>query len=468
MAEREVLGERRMSDAEALMWNLEKDPHLSSTFANVTVLDRPLDHGRFRKRMLRAVQVIPRLRQRVVAGFGRLAPPEWRDDPNFDIDFHVRRMALPTGSTIRDLFDFATRFAHDPFDRTRPLWEFVVVEGLPDGQAALVQKMHHTITDGVGGVRMSEQFIDLAPEGPDPEDPPPQTDQRTPPPSDDLLSTLTDTATHALRRGAGIAVRTARNGADLAIHPDKWPTFAFEGVETARSIARQVAVADPAHSPLWRNRTLGRHFDVLHVPFDDAKRAAKALGGSINDFFVTGAARGAGAYHQAKGETVAELRMAMPVSTRSDRSAGGNAFAPSRLLVPAAVDDPAEHFAAVRERLDETRRERALALVSGLAGALNVLPTSVLVRVTRRQVETVDFTTSNVKGAPIPLYIAGAKIEANYPMGPLGGTAFNLTLLSYGGNLNMGLVTDTGAVDDPELLRRSISVAYEELLAAGA
>ena len=157
----------------------------------------------------------------------------------------------------------------------------------------------------------------------------------------------------------------------------------------------------------------------------------------------------------------------MPVSTRSDRSAGGNSFAPSRLLVPADVDDPAEHFTAVRERLEETRRERALALVSGLAGALNVLPTSVLVRVTRRQVETVDFTTSNVKGAPIPLYIAGAKIEANYPMGPLAGTAFNLTLLSYGGNLNMGLLTDTGAVDEPELLRRTITVAYEELLAAG-
>jgi hypothetical protein len=200
---------------------------------------------------------------------------------------------------------------------------------------------------------------------------------------------------------------------------------------------------------------------------DDAKRAAKAMGGSINDFFVTGAARGAGAYHAAKGVEVADLRMAMPVSTRSDGSAGGNSFAPTRLLVPAHVADPTEHFLAVQERLNQTRQERALALLDGLAGLVNVLPTSVLVRIARRQVEAVDFTTSNVRGAPIPLYIAGARIEANYPLGPLAGTAFNLTLLSYDGNLNMGLVTDTGAIDDPALLHASISEAYEELLAAG-
>src|SRR4051812_44803814 len=161
MADREVRGERRMSDMEALMWNVEKDPHLSSTFANVTVLDRPADLERFRRRMATAVETIPRLRQRVVSAFGRLAPPTWQDDPSFDIDFHVRRDGLPEGATDRDLYDFATRYWQAPFDRTRPLWGFTLVDGLPGGRGAIVQKMHHTITDGVGGVRMSEQFIDL-------------------------------------------------------------------------------------------------------------------------------------------------------------------------------------------------------------------------------------------------------------------------------------------------------------------
>src|SRR5215212_4479898 len=191
MADREVRGDRHMSDVEALMWNLEKDPHLSSTFANVTILDGPQDHKRFRARMQRAVQVIPRLRQRVVPGFGRLAPPEWRDDPEFDIDFHVRRTALPAGSTTRDLFDFTVRMSQDPFDRTRPLWEFVIVEGLPSGQAALVQKMHHTITDGVGGVRMSEQFIDLTADDPEPEPLDPEAEPGEPVASG-LLGTVND------------------------------------------------------------------------------------------------------------------------------------------------------------------------------------------------------------------------------------------------------------------------------------
>ena len=463
-----------MSDVEALMWNIEKDPHLSSTFANVTLLDRPADLDRFRRRMARAVTTIPRLRQRVVPGFGRLAPPMWQDDPSFDIDFHVRRDGLPDGATDRDLYDFATRYWQASFDRTRPLWGFTLVDGLPGGRGAIVQKMHHTITDGVGGVRMSEQFIDLER---DPAEPAPADDDgaddgadsggrdRSVAPPLNLLGTVVDTAAHVARRTAGAARRGAEETAGVLAHPDHWGAFGAAGVETTRSVARQVMISDRAHSPLWTDRSLWRRLEVLSVPTDDAKRTAKALGGSINDFFVTGAARGAGAYHVAKGSPVDELRMAMPVSTRSDRSSGGNSFAPSRVLVPTNIDDPGEQFAIVRERLSRTKGERAFALLEGLAGLVNVLPTSVLVRMTRQQTETIDFTTSNVRGAPLPLYIAGGLIEANYPMGPLAGTAFNLTLLSYDGQLNMGLVVDTGAIDDSGLLCECIEEAYAELLA---
>src|SRR5215210_3216860 len=124
--ERTMRFERRMTDAEALIWNLEKDPYLSSSFANVTILDQPIDFERFRARIDAAVDVIPRLRQRVSPMLGRLAPPMWTDDPDFDLDFHVRRVALPPPGTERQLFDLATLIANDPYDRTRPLWEFVV------------------------------------------------------------------------------------------------------------------------------------------------------------------------------------------------------------------------------------------------------------------------------------------------------------------------------------------------------
>jgi len=150
-----------MSDVEALMWNLEKDPALASTFANVTILDQAPDADRLRDTMEHAVRIVPRLRQRVVPAFGRLAPPEWQDDAEFDLDYHIRRIGVPAPADDRALFDLAATLAAQPLERTRPLWEFTIVDGLDGGRAALFQKLHHTITDGEGGVRMSAEFIDF-------------------------------------------------------------------------------------------------------------------------------------------------------------------------------------------------------------------------------------------------------------------------------------------------------------------
>ena len=156
----------------------------------------------------------------------------------------------------------------------------------------------------------------------------------------------------------------------------------------------------------------------------------------------------------------------MPVSTRSDRSLGGTACTPARLTVPVG-GHATEQFAAIQERLTSTKHERALDFADALAGVINILPTSVLVRIARQQVETVDFATSNVRGAPFDLYIAGAKILANYPMGPTGGTAFNITVLSSCGGLDMGVHIDVAALADPEWLRTWLEDAYAELLSIG-
>src|SRR5438270_2697127 len=169
MAERPLRFERRMSDAEALMWTIEKDPALRSSFLQLTLLDSAPDFERFRRRMDRAVRVLPRLGQRVVPPPARFAPPEWADDPSFDLDFHVRRLAVAPPGTERQLLDLAALIYEDAFDRARPLWQLTIVEGLEGGRAALLAKMHHTITDGVGGVRLSTQFIDVARDAPDPD-----------------------------------------------------------------------------------------------------------------------------------------------------------------------------------------------------------------------------------------------------------------------------------------------------------
>ena len=456
--------DRRMTDVEALMWNLEKDPHLSASIANVTVFDVAPDPDRLRARLGGAVAMIPRLHQRVVPALGRLAPPEWRDDADFDLDYHLRWLALPAPGSMRQLLDLAATIVSSPFDRTRPLWEFVVVEGLEGGGAAMVQKLHHAIADGEGSIRMSEQFIDLARDATGPIAP-----NRPVPPAValTLAETTVDTLTHQLRRTLGMARRTLEGSAELVRDPSKVMALAGDAVELSRSAMRQIAVADPARSPVWRQRSLRRQIEVLQVPLDGAKTAAKTLGGSLNDIFVAAAARGAGAYHRAVGQPVDELRITMPVSTRRDGSAGGNAFTPMRVLVPVGLDDPVVLFEAIRGRLDTTKRERAMSLVDGLAGVANLLPTSVSVRLARQQVETVDFATSNVRGAPFPLYIAGARILANYPIGPTGGTAWNLTLMSYDGQLDMGLNADAGAVEDPALLRDCIEDAFAALIAAG-
>lgn len=462
--DREIRDSHRMTDLEALMWNLEKEPRLSASIANITVLDRPPDRARLRARLARAALMVPRLHQRVVPALGRLAPPEWRDDPDFELDFHLRWVALPAPGTMRQLLDLATSIVGDPFDRTRPLWEFVVVEGFDGGRAAMIQKLHHTVTDGVGGMRMSEQFIDVERDASEPMAP----DRPAPEPvTGTLLGATVDTLTHNLRRGLGIARRGLEGAVGWVTDPRRAIAAADDTADLGRSLLRQLVETDRARSTLWTVRSLRRHMEVLQAPLDDSKAAAKALGGSLNDLFVTAAAGGAAAYHRAAGWPVDELRMAMPVNTRADRSAGGNAFTPSRVLVPAGIEDPVERFRAVRERLAEVRVERSLGAVEGFAGFANLLPTSVLARLALQQVQTVDFTTSNVRGAPFPLYIAGARIEANHPIGPLAGTAWNLTLMSYDGSLDMGLNVDAGAVEDPAALRDAISSELEALIRAG-
>jgi hypothetical protein len=135
------------------------------------------------------------------------------------------------------------------------------------------------------------------------------------------------------------------------------------------------------------------------------------------------------------------------------------------VVLPADVEDPVEHLRAVSARLHETKRDPALRAAEGLAGMANVLPVSVLTRFVRQQAESVDITTSNVRAAPFDLYIAGARIEATYPLGPLAGTAFNLTTMSYCGSLDMGLHVDVGAVAWPTLLRDHLVAAYAQLVA---
>jgi diacylglycerol O-acyltransferase len=453
-ASRPLRFDRRMTAPEALMWTVERDPILRSSFLTLTVLEGEPDVARFRRRMAAAVQTLPRLHQRVRGGSPpQVNWPEWVDDTSFDLDYHLRHIALPQPGTVEQLLELCAVEAQDNFDVARPLWTLWLVDGLEGGRSALLSKMHHVITDGVGGMRLSTQFIDIAPDAPESQAAAPPAPE--PPPGRGLVQGLAKGAV-----GAGATV--ARAAVSSVVHP-------MGTLETAQAVLRQAIVTESAHSPLWSGkRGLGRHFEVFSFDLDEAKAAAHALGGTVNDLYVTGIAGGAARYHRARGAEVDELRMAMPINTRNDRSAGGNSFTPSRTLVPAGIVDPAERFAAVRQRALSLRSNRALNFTDALAGLLNGIPTPLLVRMARQQVETVDFATSNVRGAPFDLYVAGARILATHAFGPTGGTAFNATVLSYKGSMDVGVNIDTAAVDDPALLRESLVDGIGEVLKAGA
>jgi WS/DGAT/MGAT family acyltransferase len=450
----------RMSGFESLMWELERDPQLSSAFANLTLFDRPPDRVVFRSRMEHATRAVPRLRQRVVTSKAPWEHPEWVEDPDFDLDHHLRWVDLGGDADDRALYDLAATLMRQPFDRERPLWEFVTIEGLRGGRAAMLQRLHHTITDGEGGIRLSVEFLDFErepapsarrssrrPSTPTTEEPEDDT------PSDE---SLWGRSAHAI---GGVVARIGGGAAAL-------PRRGGELGAVARSTVRQMSVGSH-RSPLWRERSLDRWLGTTVLHLEDVRAAAHELGGSVNDLFITGAATAAGRVHDDAGMPVDELRVSMPVSTRHDRSAGGNAFSPTQTLVPTAAMPCDERFRRIHEILTGVKTERVVEALEGAANAAAMLPSTALVRTGQHLAGAVDFVCSNVRAAPFDLFIAGGFMEANYPLGPLAGTAFNLTTMSYRGWLFIGLVTDPAAVQDPEQLLAEIDQAYAELLAAG-
>ncbi|HZX55086.1 MAG TPA: wax ester/triacylglycerol synthase domain-containing protein, partial [Ilumatobacteraceae bacterium] len=226
--------DRKMSDAEGLMWRLEKDPHLSSAFAAVTILDKPPDFDRFVRRMDRAVQVIERLGQRVQPVAANLSAPMWVDDPNFDLRYHVRHIALPKPGTIRQLLDLASLIASDAFDRTRPLWQFVVVDGIRGGKSALIEKLHHTIADGERSVKLSLQFLDFERDAPDPPpfEPDHSDDAETAPPAEPNPDVLRDLLTGSMKMPFGFV----RQILDLLSDPTSIPDAGSAAVDTVRAV----------------------------------------------------------------------------------------------------------------------------------------------------------------------------------------------------------------------------------------
>jgi diacylglycerol O-acyltransferase len=453
--------EAHMRDSDAFSWYMERDPLLRSTVVSVLVFERPPDFAALCDKAERASRLVPGLRHRLVEPPLRLAPPRWTVDPDFDLSWHVRHVEAPPPKTLRTVLELARIAGMAGFDPARPMWEWTLVDGLEGGRAAVVLKLHHSLTDGIGGMQLAEALFDLEPD-------PPDAGAMPDAPEPEHFSTpgvLTDALAYNWRRASGFARRhasTALGEARFAVrHPGE---VVGRTLDTAQSIARTVRPVVHTRSTLMTERKLSWHYDVLELPLDDLKRAAKASGGTLNDAFVGGVAGGLRRYHERHHASCEELRMTLPISIRhADDPAGGNRITLMRFTIPVGVRDAVERLRSVHRLTSKARSERSIPLTNAIAGALNLLPPGMIGGMFKH----VDFLASNVPGLELPLYLGRARLERFYPFGPTVGAAVNVTLLSYCDSCGIGVTTDTGAVPDPDVLMDCLREDFEEILDLG-
>lgn len=453
--------DEHIGSVDAFTLTLERDPLLRATFVAVATFDRGPIWDVLVDRVDRATRLVPRFRQKLIPSPFGMAPPRWIVDADFDLSLHLRRIRVHDGGTLTDVVEIARAIGLAAFDHDRPLWEFVLVEGLPDGKAALVMKLHHALTDGVGGIEIAAHVVDLsrqpAPPGPMP---------AAPEPSDHgVMDMLTDTASYHLRRlgtaGSEISRSIPRILRDGAAHPVR---TIGDATTTATAITRFVRPVTRTRSPIMTERRPLRDFRYFDVPLDDLSRAAHLLGGSLNDGFLAGVAGGMRLYHQHHLAAVDHLLVTMPINVRSENDEmGGNRITVERFDLPIGITSPAHRMEQIAETARCIRQDPAVPYSGMIAGVMNLLP----VDVTAGMFKHVDMLVSNVPGFPDPVYVGGALLESFHVFGATIGSALNVTLLSYDGTCHMGLSSDTGAVRDPDVLLACMEAGFDELLEVG-
>ena len=453
-----------MTAADALLWNIEQDPVLRSTITAVALFDRAPDWDRLVAKLTRGALDVPRLRQTVVLPPFGLGPPEWVDDPGFDLGYHLRRVRAPALGTLRSALDIAEPLSMAGFDRTRPLWEFTLIEGLEGGQAALLQKLHHSIADGVGGIRLAAAMLDLERD---------VTTEATVLPTATATSAADLAARSVLRQVRGVARAAGRAPGVLgaaAVSASRNPMATMTGAAAmASSVARMLAPASGPTSPLLAGRTLGRRFDVLEVPLDALKDAAHDADCTLNAAFLAAVVGGAARYHAKHGVVVEDVRLDMPVNLRAEGDPeGGNRFAPTRFRLPMGIDDLAARMRAVGAIADRWRAEPALTITDFLAGALNALPRPVTTGIFGSMLKGVDVTITNIPGIPVETYIAGAQVVREWALAPPSGAAISVSLVSHVDTACIGVTCDTGAVRDVDGFVACLVDGFDEVLAGRA
>ncbi|HUY21464.1 MAG TPA: wax ester/triacylglycerol synthase family O-acyltransferase [Acidimicrobiales bacterium] len=451
-----------MRESDAFSWYMENDPALRATIVAVAWLDRGPAFDSLQERLERATRLVPRFRQRPVDVPGRLSPPRWEFDPGFDLTWHLRRVAAPAPGTPDAVLGLARTIATTGFDRSRPLWEFTLVEQLEGDRAALVMKVHHSLTDGIGGMQLLLLLFDASP------DPEPRGEMPPAPGSPALgpAGLVRAGVAHDWRRVTALARRDAAAMVPAALTVARHPVRSTrDAIETARSVGRMVAPVAATLSPVMTARGLGRTLAMITVPFEDLRRSSALAGGTVNDGFLAAVTGGLRRYHERHGATVGDLRVTMPISLRTpDDPAAGNRITLARFTVPAGALDPADRIRSMGQRCRLAREERAVPHSNAIAGTLNLLPQGVV----GSMLKHVDFLASNVPGLSFPVYLCGVPTSGYFAFGPTLGSALNVTLVSYAGTCCIGVTVDSAAVPDHAALVECLREGFAEVVALGA
>jgi WS/DGAT/MGAT family acyltransferase len=337
-----------------------------------------------------------------------------------------------------------------------------VIEDLIDGQAALITKLHHTITDGIGAVTLLLELVDLEPD--------PSTAFEMPPEPDIVVLNQAQRFRGALRHEAQRQKEFVRRGLEVVDRLREDPATTTRGAAAVvGSVGRAARSGIKPLSPLMQGRSTSSSLHTFDVEVSALKAAAQAAHAKLNDALVVAVANGLARYHDAMGMPVERLRMGMAINNRfaerADRA--GNEFVPARFEVPITTDDPIEHMRAMRELIKSQRSEPMRSLMEPLASLVSRLPRFVVTNLFTAALSGQDFNVSNVPGADIEVYFAGSTIVAQYPIGPLGGAAVNVTLLSYLGTAYIGLNLDRAAITELDLFVDCIQQGLEAVVHAG-
>ncbi|EHB49790.1 protein of unknown function UPF0089 [Mycolicibacterium rhodesiae JS60] len=447
-----------MRSTDAFTWSMEADPRLRSTVVTMILLDRSPDWRAVRERFELVSLELPMFRQRVVNS-PPPAPPRWEDAPDFDLDYHMRRVSAPEPGTLDGVLEMARVAAMADFDRARPMWEVTLIDGLADGGAAVLCKFHHALTDGVGGVQIAMRLFDLSEQH--------QAADALPVaaavPARRPLAGYRDALRYNTDLFATVISESAKIAPRLLFNTIRRPLQTAESAgELAASVYRTIRPVNRPGSPLMKNRTLNRRLGILDVPMPRMREAAHRSGGALNDAFVAGVAGGLRRYHDKHGVGVFDLHLTMPISLRTDDDgAGGNRITLMRFDVPAGITDPARRIRSIHERTGRVRHEKSLPYTQLIAAALNMMPRWYIGSILRH----VDFLCSDVPGVPVPVYLGGAAVRAQYAFGPTVGAAVNVTLLTYVDTCALGIDVDAGAIPDFDEFYDCMADSFDEVLA---